>query len=222
MDLRLPVIITNFKAYENAIGESGLALAKIHAKVAEETGASIGIAVQKTDIRMISKEVNIPVFSQHADPATFGAQTGHAVPEILYNAGAFGTLINHSEKRVSQNLWEVSIKRAQEAGLYVIACVKDIPEAEEFFRLGADLIAYEPPELIGGDISVSKAKPDVIKQVVDKIGMGKVLVGAGIKNAEDVRTALKLGAVGVLLASGVVKVKNPELVLRDLVSGLKE
>ena len=47
-----------------------------------------------------------------------------------------------------------------------------------------------------------------------------VLCGAGITNGEDVRAAIELGADGVLLASGVVKAKDPKKALLDLVSGI--
>jgi len=54
---------------------------------------------------------------------------------------------------------------------------------------------------------------------VKKVNPGvKVLTGAGISTGECVRIALDLGTDGVLLASGVVKAKDPALVLRDLVS----
>ena len=84
------------------------------------------------------------------------------------------------------------------------------------------MIAVEPPELIGGDISVSKAGPEIIERAVDFVGKNQVLVGAGIRDLEDVTIALKLGACGVLVASGVVKVADPYAVLLGLVSGLKE
>jgi triosephosphate isomerase len=45
-----------------------------------------------------------------------------------------------------------------------------------------------------------------------------VLCGAGVKTGKDVRRALELGAKGVLLASGVVKAKDPRKALQDLVS----
>jgi len=45
-----------------------------------------------------------------------------------------------------------------------------------------------------------------------------VLCGAGVKTGKDVKRALELGAVGVLLASGVVKSKDPKKALQDLVS----
>ena len=48
----------------------------------------------------------------------------------------------------------------------------------------------------------------------------KVLCGAGVKNGKDVAKALELGSDGVLLASGIVKAKDKEKVIRDLASGL--
>jgi len=47
-----------------------------------------------------------------------------------------------------------------------------------------------------------------------------VLCGAGVKTGSDVYTALQLGADGVLLASGVVKSKDPRATLEDLISKL--
>jgi triosephosphate isomerase len=40
-----------------------------------------------------------------------------------------------------------------------------------------------------------------------------ILCGAGISTAEDVSIALKLGTQGVLVASGIVKAKDPYSVL---------
>ncbi|MCD4808712.1 MAG: triose-phosphate isomerase, partial [Methanosarcinales archaeon] len=48
----------------------------------------------------------------------------------------------------------------------------------------------------------------------------KVLCGAGISKGEDMKAALELGSVGVLLASGVVKSSDPKKALFDLVSGI--
>ena len=85
----------------------------------------------------------------------------------------------------------------------------------------SDLIAVEPPELIGGDVSVTAADPKVVSDSVEavrKVADIPVLCGAGVKTGEDVRAALDLGAEGVLLASGVVKAKDVAATLRDLVS----
>ena len=74
--------------------------------------------------------------------------------------------------------------------------------------------------MIGGDISVSTSQPEIIENAAKLIGPEKLLVGAGVKNGEDVRLAIKLGAKGVLLASGVTKAEDPKAVLMDLASGL--
>jgi triosephosphate isomerase len=86
-------------------------------------------------------------------------------------------------------------------------------------KFNPDLIAVEPPELIGGNISVSTAKPEIISRAYELVG-DKLIVGAGVKNSNDIKIALKLGAKGVLLASGVMKAEDPEAVLKDLASAL--
>ncbi len=217
--MKLPVIITNSKNYHTGYGEKGRIIVELHKKIAQEMGVSMAVAVPITDVQDVAKLVDIPIFAQHIDPIEHGASTGSILAEAVKEAGAYGTLLNHSEKRIPLDLLEKSIKRAKEVGLYVVACCESPEEGVLIAKFDADLIAYEPKELIGGDISVSTAKPDVIKRAVELIGKGRVLVGAGVKNADDIRIALELGAVGVLLASGVMKANDPEAVLRDLASG---
>src|SRR5207244_3600084 len=130
-------------------------------------------------------------------------------PETLLEAGAAGTLINHSERKVAWEEMARSIPRCQQLGLEVVACADDISEAETLAKLSPEYIAIEPPELIGGDVSVTTAKPKVV-----------VLCGAGVRTRKDVAKALELGTSGVLLATGVVKSKDPEGALRDLIKGL--
>ena len=83
-------------------------------------------------------------------------------------------------------------------------------------------MAVEPPELIGSGIPVSKADPQVVTGSVEAVTRVnpavKVLCGAGISKGEDLLAALELGSVGVLLASGIVKAKDPRVALEDLVS----
>lgn len=196
-------------------------LAKIHEEVARQTGANIQVAVQAVDLAMVCARVKIPVHAQHIDPVGFGGYTGHILPEGVKQAGAVGTLLNHSERRLTRDVLAASIKRAKEVGLKVIVCAKDPDEGASFLEFEPDLIAVEPPELIGGDISVSSAQPEIIRNAAKLIGSDKLLVGAGVKNGKDVRIAIELGARGVLLASGVTKAKDPKAVLMDLVSGLK-
>jgi triosephosphate isomerase len=218
--MKLPAIIVNFKTYESSTGEKALKLAKIHEKISKKTGKTIGVCVQAADIYRISKAVKIPVFSQSIDDVEFGAHTGHILPEAIKQAGAYGTLLNHSEKQVPMDVLRNLIIKAKKVGLFTIVCANSPKKAAEIAKLNPDLIAVEPPELIGGDISVSKAKPEVIKKAALAVGKNKLLVGAGVKNNEDVKIAIKLGAKGILVASGVVQAKNPGEALLDLAKGL--
>ncbi len=217
--MELPTIIVNFKIYEQASGDSAVELARVHEKVAKETGKSIGVAVSPLDLLKVTEAVDIPVFAQHVDPVGFGSGTGKISPQMVKDCGAFGTLLNHAEFQVGDDVLKKSIEMAKDAGLYVVACANTPEAAGKILEFGPDLIAVEPPEMIGGDLSVSKAEPAIIENAVGKCG-DKILVGAGIKDGEDVRIALALGAKGVLLASGVTKAADPYAVLMDLASGL--
>jgi len=170
------------------------------------------------------KEVNIPVFAQHIDPISYGSHTGHVLPEAIKEAGAVGTLINHSERRVPLKDIGVAVKRAGEIGLISIVCA-DTPEATSTvaaFR--PEVVAIEPPELIGTGIPVSKARPEVVKNTVELVrkvnSSVTILCGAGITKGEDVAAALRLGTEGVLIASGVVRAKDQYAALLDIVEAM--
>jgi triosephosphate isomerase len=226
----LPIIIVNFKLYEQAAASkdpeelvrinSAVELAKIHEEVAKKTGANIAVAVNIVDLAEVAGAVKISVYAQHVDAVSYGSYTGHILPDAVRDVGAVGTLLNHAEYQLEDEVLRASIERAKDVGLEVIACANTPEAAERIVGYGPDLVAVEPPELIGGDISVSKAEPEVIEKSVELLGKDKVLVGAGVKNGEDVKIAIELGAVGVLLASGVTTAQDPYAVLEDLVSGL--
>jgi triosephosphate isomerase len=219
--MKLPVILVNFKCYEAGTGNNALKLAKICDSVSKEHRGCIAIAPQFADIRLISKEVDIPIFSQHIDPIEPGASTGHVSPLSVKDSGAIGTLINHSERKLSLNEIKKRIDIARKYELISVCCSGDIDEGKEIARFNPDFIAYEPPELIGTGISVSQTKPEVVTKTVDEVKKinpnVKVLCGAGITNGEDVKKALQLGTFGVLVASGVVKAKDPRIALEDMI-----
>ncbi|MBU1199631.1 MAG: triose-phosphate isomerase [Nanoarchaeota archaeon] len=215
-----PTIIINFKTYLSSTGENAVKLAKICEKVAIETHTDIRVAVVATDIHDVAEAVSIPVYAEHVDSYLPGAHTGSILPEHVKVAGASGTLINHSEHPMALEHVAETIKRASQAHLATVVCAATPDFAEEAAKLKPDFVAVEPPELIGGDISVSTAHPEIISQSVERVknkhGV-KLLVGAGIKTREDVIKALELGADGVLIASGVDKADDPEKALRDLI-----
>jgi len=223
--VRLPALVLNFKTYPEILGKKGWDLAKRFAGVADDTGASIVIAPPTSDLAHTAKLVHIPIFSQHVDAVEPGQTTGWTPPEALLEAGAAGTLINHSERKVAWEEMAIVIPRCRALGLEVIACADDLAEAETLAKLSPEYIAIEPPELIGGDLSVTTAKPEVVSGAVARIQTANpkvtVLCGAGVRTRKDVAKALELGTSGVLLASGVIRAKDPEKALRDLVKGLR-
>ncbi len=222
--LRTPVIVLNVKTYAEATGDKALQIARLMDKIVEETGASMAIAVQATDIMLCTKEVSIPVFAEHVDPIKPGSNTGWTLPEAVKAAGAIGTLINHSEHRLKLADVDICITRAKELDLDHIVCSNNIATSKSIAAFSPNFIAVEPPELIGGDISVTATDPNVVSGSVNAVKTVdkkvKVLCGAGVKNGKDVAKAIELGADGVLLASGIVKAKDKEKVIKDLASGL--
>lgn len=222
--LKTPTIVLNVKTYAEATGFKSLEIAQLMDKISQEIGASMAIAVQPTDITLCSKNVKIPVFAEHIDPITPGSHTGWMLPEAAKEAGAIGTLINHSEHRLKLADIDFCIKRAKELELDHIVCTNNILTSKAAATFSPNFVAVEPPELIGGDISVTTADPGIVSgsvEIVKDINKNiKVLCGAGVKNGKDVAKSIELGAEGVLLASGIVKAKDKENVIRDLASGL--
>ena len=215
-----PLIVVNFKTYATAMGIQAENLASMMATVT--TSARMVGVVSAFDLATINQSSpNLEIWSQHLDPVGMGSFTGWLQPNNAIERGAKGTIINHAEHKVPLNHVEELMKQLPE-GFQICACAADVEEAKALAALSPTFIAVEPPELIGGDISVTTADPDIIKSTVDAVKSVneniRVLCGAGVKNGSDVKMALSLGAEGVLLASGVTKAEDPFEILNDLVS----
>jgi triosephosphate isomerase len=223
--VRTPIILVNFKTYSEATGENAMNLAKAAEKACLETGVCIGVIPQFADIAPISHEVNIPVLAQHIDPIKPGSHTGHILPEDIRTAGAAGTLVNHSERRLKLTDIAAIITRAREVDLITVVCSNNVAVSAAAATLEPDMIAIEPPELIGTGIPVSKAKPEVVTRTIERVRKVNeqvvVLCGAGITNGDDVASALKLGTKGVLVASGIVKAKDSYKVMLEFAEAMK-
>jgi triosephosphate isomerase len=219
-----PLIVINCKVYHEGIGRRADLIAQGAQEVGEESGVAMAIAPVFTDLHRISHHFEIPVFAQHLDGISPGAFTGHITAEAIRMAGARGTLLNHSERRITLAEIEASIRAAKEQRLETIVCTNNDATTAAAAALKPGYVAIEPPELIGGKISVAEADPDIIRRSVAAVQQispeVKVLAGAGIHSGNCVKTALDLGTHGVLLASSVVKAEDPASVLRALVSHL--
>lgn len=213
------ICIINFKAYKESSGVRAVKLARICDKVAQKENANIALAVQPADILAVACNANIPVIAQHVDSIQPGKHTGFILPESVHDNGAVGSLVNHSEHRLPLEKIKDTINRLRKLRMISVACANTTSKAAEISRFKPDIIAIEPPELIGTKVSVSEAKPNIITNSVKKSSR-PVICGAGIHRKEDVEKAVELGAQGILVASGVVKARNPSKVLTQLVRGL--
>lgn len=220
-EFRPPTIVVNFKVYAEVEGARALALAKTCQKVSKESGVEIAVCPPVIGLGLIAHALEIPVYSQNVDPLKPGSGTGYVTPSMLHSTYVRGTLVNHSEHRQTLENVGTCIEMCNYLDLDVCACAESSEEAGKIAAFSPQMIAVEPPELIGGNVSVTTANPAIVSDTVDAVHSVNpnvaVLCGAGVKTGEDVRTALDLGARGVLLASGVVKAKDPESVLRDLI-----
>lgn len=204
------ITIVNFKTYKQ--GKNVLKFAK---KI-EKVDKNIIIGLQASDIKEVVDKTKLKVYSQHVDYFPKGRNTGFILPEAVKADGAEGTFLNHSEHKLKFDIIKKSIKRCKQIGLKTAVFASDIDEAKRIEKLHPNILIVEPPELVGGKISVSTAKPELIKNISKKIEM-KFLVGAGIHNRKDVEIALKLGASGIAVSSSVMTSKNPEKVLKELI-----
>lgn len=143
----------------------------------------------------------------------------------LKQSNAVGTLLNHTEKKLSFQTLEETIRRADETGLATVVCADDIHEAIAVAKLAPNIIIVESPELIGKKTET----------VVDRLDIGKVdeqihsinpdiqvLHGAGIYTPEHVREMIMLGAKATGCTSAVMKAENPAGVLEGMIKAMRE
>ena len=219
-----PLIVVNFKTYATAMGKKAVELAQAMERASRDHVRMVAV-VSAFDLHAVKKAApSLEVWSQHLDPVGQGSFTGWLQPENAIERGAQGTIINHAEHKVNIDHVQRLIKQLPD-GFPMCACAADVEEAHRLAELGPTFIAVEPPELIGGDISVTTADPAIVSDTVNAVRNinpdVRVLCGAGVKDGKDVKTAVELGAHGVLLASGVTKASDLDAVLADLVSGLE-
>jgi len=214
------MIIVNFKAYRQALGHKAEKIAKKCREASKDTGEKVIACPQPQDIPKAAS-TGVETFAQHVSYKGTGSNTGRISASGAKNAGASGTLINHSERRLGSDKVRKTVQKCRDVGLTTIVCAKNAEEVKKFNNYNPDYISIEPPELIGGEKPVSKSKPELIQQAVKNTdGSTETLTGAGIKTREDVQKAIDLGCSGVLVASGVIKSEEPKQKIEELCGGL--
>ena len=219
------MVFINFKTYEQGTGVNALSLAEILEEVAHVTQIKIIPVVQAGDVKEVTEVSTLEIWVQHVDSVEFGAHTGSILAEAVQEDGAVGTFLNHSEHKFAKfEDLEGASKHAREVGLKTLIFAANLNELEKILPLNPSFAAYEPPELVGSTkTSVAESKPDVISKAYEAARLKEIplIVGAGVKSQEDIRTSLRLGAVGVAVASDVVKAEDPKKELLDLLQGFQ-
>jgi len=212
-------VLVNLKAYPC----DPVAVAEAARTVADAHGVRIAVAPQAAHLDRVAA-TGVETWAQHVAPVDHGSHTGHTLAEAVADAGATGTLLNHSERRLRLADVDGALDAAERAGLSTVVCANNPEQVAAAAALGPDAVAVEPPALIGGDVSVATADPGIVEGAVaaaDAVDPDvAVYCGAGVSTGDDLAAAADLGAEGVLLASGVAKADDPTAALENLVSGV--
>ncbi len=205
------MFVINCKNYEEIAGEKIIKFVKTAEKVSKKYKVKIAISPPQHLIGLVANS-SIPILAQHIDNYKVGSTTGFVIPELLKKSKVKGSLINHSEHRISSNEIQKLVLKLKQLKMISVVCVKDVVEVKKYAKLNPDYIAIEPPELIGSGKAVSKEKPELIEKAAEAVKSArnktKLLCGAGIVSGEDVAKAIELGSKGILVASGIIKAKD--------------
>ena len=223
--LGTPVLILNLKAYPNAVGAGAERIGRDLERLGAAAGVSVALAPAAPDLALLARHLSLPILAQHTDPEAAGARTGSIIAESVAASGARGSLVNHSERSLEVAQISAVVHRLTSLGLVPVVCAPTVAAARRLAALRPPYLAVEPPELIGGDRSVSTARPEVVERAVTAVrGVSPgthVLCGAGVHDRHDVAKALELGSEGILVASAVTKAANPAAAIRELLRGYR-
>ena len=217
------MFVINCKNYEEISGDKIIKFVKIAEKVSKKYKVKIAIAPPQHLIALVANS-SIPILAQHIDDSKVGSTTGFVIPELLKKSKVSGSLINHSEHRISSKEIVKLVSKLKKLKMISVLCVKNVSEARKYAKLNPNYIAIEPPELIGSGKAVSKEKPELITKAADAVKSAKnntkLLCGAGIVSGEDVVKAVELGSKGILVASGIIKAKDWNKVITEFAKSM--
>jgi len=217
------MFVINCKNYEEVSGDKIIKFIKIAEQVSKKYEIKIAIAPPQHLIGLVANS-SITILAQHVDDSKIGSTTGFIIPELLKKSKVKGSLVNHSEHRISGKEIEKLVLKLKGLKMTSIVCVKNIAEVKKYLKLNPDFIAIEPPELIGSGKAISTEKPELIAKAADIVNNSKnktkLLCGAGIVSGDDVKKAIELGSKGILVASGIIKAKNWNKIISEFSKAL--
>jgi triosephosphate isomerase len=218
--IRPPVFEIGLKGY--CWGAEAVRLAVEADRLAVELGVSIVYDPQAVDIPAVAAATSrILVFAQHMDPVPPGRGVGAILAEAIRDAGAVGTLLNHSEKPMTLGELRRAIERARSVGLATLVFADSPAEAAEMARLGPDIVLAEPPDLIAGGVSAGNVMAGFVAEAVAAVRSvdPRILVmsGAGVNGPDDVEQMIRLGLDGTGSSSGILRAPDPVATMRAMV-----
>ena len=201
------MLIINFKNYKT--GKEVLNFTK------NIDNKCIIVAVPFLNIKEVAKNTKLIVYAQHVDNKIGDRNTGFLTPKSVKDAGAIGTLLNHSEHQLSLKKIEQTVIECKKQKLNVIICTDDLNQVSALIKLKPFAIAYEDPKLIATKNSITNYPIKILK-FVKLLSKTRIfpLCGAGINTGNDVESAIILGCKGVLISSAIMKSKNPKNLIR--------
>jgi triosephosphate isomerase len=202
-------------------------LARAADRLSHELGVTVIFDPQAVDIPAVARETtHLLVFAQHMDPVAVGRGAGMVLAEAIKEAGAVGTMLNHSERRMTLADINRAIQRAREVGLATMVCADSPEEAAAIALLGPDIVLAEPPELIAGNRSAATEMRGFVERTVALVGRIDpdviVMCGAGVQTPDDVAQMVGLGVGGTGSSSGILKAADPIARMEAMLTALHQ
>lgn len=203
------MLIINCKNYDCIDEKSIIKLSKIIKEISFKYKIQIIIAPPH-HLLTIPLRYKIPVLAQHVDNIDKNNSTGFLILKSIKISKINGSLINHSEHRITRNDIIDLIQKIKKLNMISVVCVENVGELKSYLEYNPTYIAIEPKNLIGTNRSVTTENPEIIKHASNILEnhKTKLLCGAGISSSNDVTKATELGANGVLVSSSIIKSTN--------------
>lgn len=212
------------KAY--LFGEDVLHLAQHADLMSEKYSVSIIFTPQYVDIRpLVNNTKNLFIFAQHMDPLKIGRGIGSVLPEAIKAAGAKGVLLNHAEKKLTKEIIQHTIARADEVGLMSMVCADDLQDAVAIAKMLPNIIIVESPALIGTGKRSGNDEVEIekINQAIWDVNPDiLILHGAGIASGRDVFNIISLGSQGTGSTSGILLAEDPLMMMEEMIKAVRE
>jgi triosephosphate isomerase (TIM) len=222
--LRAPIFEIGLKGY--AYGAEAVRLALAADRLVEALDVTIIFDPQAVDIAAVARETrHVHVFAQHMDPFTPGRGAGAVLAEAIREAGAVGTMLNHSERRMTLTDIAGAIRRAREVGLATLVCADSPEEAAAVATLGPDIVLAEPPELIATSRSAANEMQWFVERAAEMVRAVDpailVMCGAGVQTPDDVARMIALGVDGTGSSSAILRASDPVAQMEVMLAALR-